>query len=483
MTSKKCQGSVKAEPGPAEGPEPRPALLAAKQEPEEPEEPEAGSQLAAPLHMLFPPVAGLNPYVLSNSIADMNRLIQKTDPSCGGARPPRPSPAMLAPTESLLGRLDGGGLLPLLEQVNMAMTKRRIMDLLRCQAGLGLPGLPPPCLPGLPPGMPPAWPVSIGSRNNSYDSDGNLSDDEQPAASGEKKGRVRSLISEEQLAVLRSCYVANQMPRREELLEIAEAIRHPYKVVKVWFQNCRARDRREGKLPVASTHPKYPTPPPSIASREDGGSPTCSPLPGPCRAARDASPLDLTTKHLSPSATPPPLIVEEPEEEEDRLHVHRADGRMSKETFDFEAMIREKLVSLEPDREVARSHARGRPIEDGEEATGVFNCDQCDKTFTKKSSITRHKYEHSGEIGGTKLGCHCIGRLSKLDRNFPIGLLTSPPADLRPHKCTDCEKAFKHKHHLTEHRRLHSGEKPFQCPKCQKRFSHSGSYSQHINHR
>ena len=54
---------------------------------------------------------------------------------------------------------------------------------------------------------------------------------------------------------------------------------------------------------------------------------------------------------------------------------------------------------------------------------------------------------------------------------------------MRPHKCTQCDKAFKHKHHLTEHRRLHSGEKPFQCPKCFKRFSHSGSYSQHINHR
>lgn len=56
-------------------------------------------------------------------------------------------------------------------------------------------------------------------------------------------------------------------------------------------------------------------------------------------------------------------------------------------------------------------------------------------------------------------------------------------SDLRPHKCAECDKAFKHKHHLTEHRRLHSGEKPFQCPKCLKRFSHSGSYSQHINHR
>ncbi|XP_064470658.1 zinc finger E-box-binding homeobox 1-like isoform X2 [Ornithodoros turicata] len=81
---------------------------------------------------------------------------------------------------------------------------------------------------------------------------------------------------------------------------------------------------------------------------------------------------------------------------------------------------------------------------------GVFSCDQCDKVFSKQSSLARHKYEHSGQ---------------------------------RPHKCDVCEKAFKHKHHLTEHKRLHSGEKPFQCQKCLKRFSHSGSYSQHMNHR
>ena len=36
----------------------------------------------------------------------------------------------------------------------------------------------------------------------------------------------------------------------------------------------------------------------------------------------------------------------------------------------------------------------------------------------------------------------------------------------RPHKCIGCDKAFKHKNHLMEHCRLHSGEKPFQCPKC-----------------
>ena len=52
--------------------------------------------------------------------------------------------------------------------------------------------------------------------------------------------------------------------------------------------------------------------------------------------------------------------------------------------------------------------------------------------------------------------------------------------DLRKFKCTECGKAFKFKHHLKEHVRIHSGEKPFECQNCGKRFSHSGSYSSHM---
>uniref|UniRef100_A0AC35U6C8 Homeobox domain-containing protein n=1 Tax=Rhabditophanes sp. KR3021 TaxID=114890 RepID=A0AC35U6C8_9BILA len=100
-------------------------------------------------------------------------------------------------------------------------------------------------------------------------------------------------------------------------------------------------------------------------------------------------------------------------------------------------------------KKFARATASIRPIKTVDES-GLFACDQCEKTFGKQSSLARHKYEHSGQ---------------------------------RPYKCDVCEKAFKHKHHLTEHKRLHSGEKPFQCDKCLKRFSHSGSYSQHMNHR
>lgn len=58
-----------------------------------------------------------------------------------------------------------------------------------------------------------------------------------------------------------------------------------------------------------------------------------------------------------------------------------------------------------------------------------------------------------------------------------------PPANqnqlARQFKCDICGKQFKYKHHVKEHRRLHTGEKPYTCGQCGRMFSHSGGFSHH----
>ncbi|XP_050694006.1 zinc finger E-box-binding homeobox 1-like isoform X1 [Eriocheir sinensis] len=373
-------------------------------------------------------------------------------------------------------------------------------------------------------------------RSGDEDRDGDSShfvEGEETTSDG-KKVRVRSHIGEEQLAVLRARYTLNPRPKKEELLAIAEKINFPVRVVQVWFQNARARDRREGRsiTPTPSLYPQTSYPPPGYSalaggypspgytppiSQVPGKSPSLRPhypslLPGPgllyplqyplspapadgADDHADDQPLDLSTKKSSPSASPKPASVySDSDIDSTSLAIsYKSESRTptptptptptalnnnvadTKETSGsalavagLPSMIehcklaqilhRAKVgMSLYPDH-VETGEKRPRDDDSGDESRkrrrdeegGVFQCDQCDKSFNKQSSLARHKYEHSGQ---------------------------------RPFRCDLCPKAFKHKHHLTEHSRLHTGEKPYQCHKCLKRFSHSGSYSQHMNHR
>ena len=213
--------------------------------------------------------------------------------------------------------------------------------------------------------------------------DSDASEDERDAgadSSCEKKGssssRVRTLISDDQAAVLRKCYSENPKPKREELQQIAERIGHPFKVIKVWFQNTRARDRRErsknngppaaadkeslsslaykalgsltpttvppslatlSPLPASMVFSKFPAPSPTSTAASCQLPPPPPPpavtppavvcMPPAARAAVAAA-LDLSTKGSSstPSTTPPPLVInsdaeedgEETEEEEEQ---------------------------------------------------------------------------------------------------------------------------------------------------------------------
>ncbi|KAK3865292.1 hypothetical protein Pcinc_029084 [Petrolisthes cinctipes] len=367
---------------------------------------------------------------------------------------------------------------------------------------------------------------------------GHIEYDEEETTSDGKKVRVRSVIREEQLVILRAHYALNPRPKKEELMAVADKTGHPVRVVQVWFQNARARDRREGRsiTPTPSTYspPAYTTPystssniagsytPPGFAppistqvtTRALSMSPYYPPLlanaglmypihnpghssPTPADGADDADdeqPLDLSTKKSStssPSTSPKPAsIYSDSDADSTSLAIsYKSESRtptpnslnnnigeakesgglssvpglpsmISQQQCKLAQILHEAklgLPALYPDNSDS-SDKRPRDDDSGDESRkrrreeegGVFQCNQCDKSFNKQSSLARHKYEHSGQ---------------------------------RPFKCDLCIKAFKHKHHLTEHSRLHTGEKPYQCHKCLKRFSHSGSYSQHMNHR
>ncbi|GAB0090991.1 Zinc finger protein 1 [Sergentomyia squamirostris] len=347
--------------------------------------------------------------------------------------------------------------------------------------------------------------------------------DNKANSEGERKVRVRTAISEEQQAILKEHYAINPRPSREEFRSIATRLMLDPRVVQVWFQNNRSRERKLNNIGLMKqpfTRSGSPSSafnidwdqPLDLSLKKDGKDPQAQDRSTPSNSPRyGTAPLQSTTaqeevmnlSHKS-SRSPTPY---RPLNLYGATLSNRMDALVRQTPSPNEAVPRhtpyvlpsaalglvpmERLLQMTP--EMARNPLLGLKTERGNslsprgekrswkdeesrisldggidmvsdqlrghcakrlkvepEQEGQFVCDQCDKAFSKQSSLARHKYEHSGQ---------------------------------RPYKCAECPKAFKHKHHLTEHKRLHSGEKPFQCSKCLKRFSHSGSYSQHMNHR
>lgn len=335
----------------------------------------------------------------------------------------------------------------------------------------------------------------LGDKNDDYDMDcESVTTTDQVSEDG-RKVRVRSLIADKQLKVLKDHYNMNPRPKREELVKIAEKIGFPVRVVQVWFQNTRARDRREGRLIQVPYNPITSMPirlPPNMvpSSSQSLGHRLTYPLPPSPQYVLE-QPLDLSTKkgpsspNSSPGASPrrsPSNIHSDSGEEAVNLshkssrsptpfhqsyqHHYQnsnssSDHHRSPSPMDLNngsklarilaqpthtislpniglvpmdgfiklpaltQLINNRISSLSPNSEKrswnddndSQEHIQddltkrnkvsqivlkglsspviGNP--EGE-AEGQFICDQCDKSFSKQSSLARHKYEHSGEL-------------------------------------------------------------------------------------
>lgn len=342
-------------------------------------------------------------------------------------------------------------------------------------------------------------------KNEDYDMDCESVTTTDHVSEDGRKVRVRSLISDEQLKVLRDNYAVNPRPKREELVKIASTIGFPVRVVQVWFQNTRARDRREGRIiqvpysPAASIPIRFPASlvpsnqplshkmmpmspnqyiseqPLDLSTKKGAASPESSPSNSPLRPtsanhhsdsgeeavnlSRKSSRSPTPYHHMyqnhyqnsncssEPMRSPSPVdynngsrlaqILAQPTHKLSLpgMGLVPMDHLMQFGTSDLPSLsqlINNRMSNLSPGSEKRWSEGNdgshegiqdedmkrnkvpqfvlkslGSPVlgnQDGE-PEGQFTCDQCDKAFSKQSSLARHKYEHSGKTIFFTISC------------------------------------------------------------------------------
>jgi len=101
------------------------------------------------------------------------------------------------------------------------------------------------------------------------------------------------------------------------------------------------------------------------------------------------------------------------------------------------------------------------------------SCTQCEKRFLNQHYLKIHMNVHSSKYKCTECGkcCHSSQALTVNRRSH---------SGEKPFECTVCSKRFTTSRELVVHRRIHSGEKQYKCHLCDKVFSRSDSLNTHM---
>lgn len=101
-------------------------------------------------------------------------------------------------------------------------------------------------------------------------------------------------------------------------------------------------------------------------------------------------------------------------------------------------------------------------------------CNVCQKSFTLKTTLDRHKWLHCGARPYVCTICQ-----KRFTHGSHLVNHQRVHTGERPYACNLCPQSFAKKSTLDGHKRVHSGEKPYVCSVCQKRFTHKGHLVSH----